>query len=709
MNLKRLLLVLLLIAAFASWFIFDLDRYFSLEYFVTRRDAFLQGFAQSPLLYIAVYFAIYVLVTALSIPGAAVMTLVAGAIFGTFLGVVIVSFASAIGATLAMLVARTLLREWVQRNYGNRLETINKGIEKDGLFYLFVLRMIPIFPFFAVNLLMGLTPIRMLPYYLVSQAGMLLGTIVYVYAGSQLAQVDTLGDFVSAELLLAFAAIGVLPLIARRIVAILKSRRHLRGFKKPKSFDDNLIVIGAGSGGLIASLIGATVKSRVTLIERHKMGGDCLNTGCVPSKTLIRSAKVAHTLRTADTYGLVPVPVQVDFANVMERVQAAIGKIEPNDSVERYTSLGVNCIMGEARFIDPWTVEVNGQRRTARNIVIASGGQPFVPPIPGLDKIRALTSDSFWELRELPERFVVIGGGPIGCELAQAMARLGSRVVIVNGLDRIMPREDPDVSAYMRKRMEAEGIAVLTNHNAREFTDAHTLVAESTDGEQVTLKFDNVLIAAGRRPNLESLDIDKIGLELTARGTIAVNEYMQTNLPHIYTCGDVTGPYQFTHMASHQAWYAAVNALFGFLWKFKVDYKVVPWCTYTDPEVARVGLNETEAKAKDIAHEVTRFDFAESDRAIAEGADTGFIKVLTPPGSPQILGVTIVGLHAGELVSEYVLAIKNNLNLKKIMGTIHTYPTMAEINKFVASAWRRKHAPEKLLERVKRMHDFRRK
>lgn len=707
MKIKQILVLMVFVSILAAWFFFDLGQYFSLDYVKGSKEQFLSGYASSPVPYLVGYFVIYVLVTAFSVPGAAVMTLVGGAIFGPVVGVILVSFASAIGATLSMLVSRTLLRDWVQSRYGAQLSTINKGIEKEGNLYLFMLRLIPVFPFFAVNLLMGLTPIKILPYYLVSQIGMLAGTIVYVFAGAQLGEVDSIGDLLSLDLFLAFTAIGVLPLISKKIGNYIRSRRQLKGFTKPKSFDDNLIVIGAGSGGLIAALIAATVKAKVTLIEKHKMGGDCLNTGCVPSKTLIRSGKVAYTIRNAEKYGLEPTEAKVDFKKVMERVQAAIAKIEPNDSVERYTSLGVNCIHGEAKFVDPWTIEINGERRTARRFVIASGGYPFVPPIPGIEKVDVLTSDSFWDLRELPQKFLVIGGGPIGCELSQAMSRLGAEVTVVNGMERILPREDVEVSEFMHEKMIDESMQVLLNQRAKEFVDANTLIVESTiDGRQTTVNFDRVLIAAGRRPSTAGLNFDKIRLEFTKRGTIAVNEYMQTNLPHIYACGDVVGPYQFTHMAGHQAWYAAVNALFGFLWKFKVDYRIVPWCTYMDPEIARVGLNELEAKEKNIPYEVTKFDFAESDRAIAEGADSGFIKVLTPPGSDKVLGVTIVGIIAGELVSEYVVAMKHGLTLKKIMATIHTYPTMSEVNKFVASTWRRNHAPVEAMKKLTKFHDW---
>jgi len=474
---------------------------------------------------------------------------------------------------------------------------------------------------------------------------------------------------------------------------------------KPKCFDANLIVIGAGSAGLISALIAATVRAKVTLIERSRMGGDCLNTGCVPSKTLIRSAKIAHYLADAQRYGLRDVSGSVDFPAVMQRVRDAIATIAPNDSIERYTSLGVDCVTGSARIVDPWTVDVDGKRITARNIVIASGAVPFIPPIPGVGDIAALTSDDVWSLESLPKRLVVMGAGPIGCELAQSFQRLGSSVTLIDMADRVLPKEDADVSALVADVLRGEGIDVLTSHKAVRFEGGvqKRLIADN-DGLSVEIPFDEVIVAVGRRAHTESLGLAELGIALNRDGTVVVDEYLRTSVPSILACGDVAGPYQFTHMASHQAWYAAVNALFGRFRKFKVNYAVVPWATYTDPEVARVGLSEDEAKARDIDVEVTRHELAHVDRAIADGETRGFIKVLTRRGSDRVLGATIVAPAAGELIAEYVLAMTHGLGLKKLMGTIHVYPTSAELNKFAANGWRRKHAPRGLLRIAEYYH-----
>jgi dihydrolipoamide dehydrogenase len=476
-------------------------------------------------------------------------------------------------------------------------------------------------------------------------------------------------------------------------------------YKRPKRFDTNLLVIGAGSAGLIAALIAATVRAKVTLVEQSRMGGDCLNTGCVPSKTLIRSAKIAHYLHDAQRYGLRNVTGEVDFPAVMQRVRDAIATIAPNDSIERYTSLGVDCVTGTARLVDPWTVDVGGRRITGRNIVLASGATPFVPPIPGLTGIQALTSDNVWTLQQLPRRLVVMGAGPIGCELAQSFARLGSQVTLIDMADRILPKEDEDVATLVTSVLRDEGVTVLTGHKAERFENgaANTLFA-SHGGREVAIEFDEVLVAVGRRAHTASLGLAELGIELNRDGTLVVDQYMRSSVPNIFACGDVAGPYQFTHMASHQAWYAAVNALFGRLRKFKVNYAVVPWATYTDPEVARVGLSEDEAGAAGIAVEVTRHSLAHVDRAIADGETRGFIKVLTRPGTDRVLGATIVAPQAGELIAEYVLAMTHGLGLKSLMGTIHVYPTSAEINKFAASAWRRRHAPTRLLDIAARYH-----
>jgi dihydrolipoamide dehydrogenase len=649
-------------------------------------------------------------VTALSLPGAAVMTLAGGGLLGFWTALVTVSFASTIGATLAFLASRFLFRDWVQGKFGDKLKSINEGVEREGSFYLFTLRLVPLFPFFVINLVMGLTPMRAGAYYLVSQIGMLPGTAVFVNAGTQLGQIESAAGILSPGILISFVLLGIFPLIAKRIIDIVKNRKAFDGWDKPEKFDYNLVAIGAGSGGLVSAYIAAAVKAKVALIEKDKMGGDCLNTGCVPSKALIRSAKMISYAKRAKEFGLQSGHVEYDFAEVMERVQRVIEKIEPHDSIERYTELGVECFTGEAKITSPWTVEVNGETLTTRNIIIATGARPLVPPITGIENVDYLTSDNLWQLRQNPGRLVVLGGGPIGSEITQAMARLGAEVTQVEMMSRIMGREDPEVSEYVQKQFAADGVRVLTGHMAKEVVVEgveKTLLCEA-NGETVKIPFDHILVAIGRRPNVTGFGLEELGVTISERGTVAVDPLLRTNFPNIFAVGDVAGPYQFTHTAAHMAWYAAVNALFGTFKSFKVDYSVIPWATFTDPEVARVGLSEDEAKAQNIAYEVTRYGLDDLDRAIADSEDHGWVKVLTKPGSDKLLGVTIVGSHAGDLLAEYVLAMKHGLGLNKILGTIHTYPTMSEANKAAAGEWKKAHAPEKLLAWVEKFHAWRR-
>ncbi len=694
----------------AGFFIFDLGQYLTLSYLKSQQQVFNDYYLHNRFSTLLIYFVIYIVVTALSLPGAAVMTLAGGALFGLWTAVVVVSFASSIGATLAFLVSRFLLRDWVQGKFGDKLQAINDGIEKEGAFYLFSLRLVPLFPFFAINLLMGLTPLKTSLYYLVSQVGMLAGTFVYVNAGTQIGQLESAGGILSPGLLISFALLGIFPLLAKRLLGIFHSRKVYANYQKPQQFDYNLVVLGAGSGGLVSSYIAAAVKAKVALIEKDKMGGDCLNTGCVPSKALLRSAKMLSYARRAEEFGFKTAEIDFDFAEVMERVQQKIAQIEPHDSVERYTSLGVEVIAGEAKITSPWTVEVNGKTLTTRSIIVATGAAPFVPPIKGLDKIDYLTSDTLWNLRELPQRLVVLGGGPIGSEMTQAFARLGSRVTQVEKGPQIIGREDPEVGEFIRQKFTDEGIRVLTDHQAEEVkvdSGRQWLVCEH-QGERVEIEFDQLLVAVGRRANVSGFGLEELEVEISPQGTVATDPFLRTNFPNILCVGDVTGPYQFTHTAAHQAWYAAVNALFGNFKSFKVDYRVIPWCTFTDAEVARVGINETEAKQQKIPFEVTRYGIDDLDRAITDSEDHGWVKVLTRPGSDKILGVTIVGTHAGDLLAEYVLAMKYKLGLNKILGTIHTYPTLAEMNKATAGEWKRAHAPEKLLAWIEKYHTWRR-
>ena len=638
------------------------------------------------------------------------MTLAGGAVFGLWWGVLIVSFASTLGATLAMLVSRFVFRDQVMARFGNQLQRIDDGFEKDGAFYLFTLRLVPAVPFFVINILMGLTKISVPVFFIVSQVGMLAGTFVFVNAGTQLGQIESLSGILSPSLIGSFVLLGLFPLITKKTLDFLKATKVQRAYSKPSSFDRDVIVIGAGSGGLVAALIVATVKGRVTLIEKHKMGGDCLNTGCVPSKSLIRSARLASDMKRGKDLGFQKMNPEFEFADIMERVHRIIKTIEPHDSVERYESLGVDCEIGEGKILSPYSVEVNGKVLTTRNIIVATGSVPFVPPIEGIEHIHYLTSDNLWEINEQPKRLIVLGGGPIGTELTQAFCRLGSEVTQVEALSCILNREDPEISEMMSKRLQSEGVKVLVDSlaTAVEIVDDEKYLVIQTGSNEQRLVFDELLVAVGRKANVTGFGLEELGIEITDQGTIAVDEYLRTKYQNIYAVGDVAGPYQFTHTASHMAWYAAVNALFGTFWKFAVDYSVIPWATFTSPEVARVGLSETEAKAQNINYEVTTYDVSGLDRALTDEEANGVVKVITARGKDKILGVTIVADHAGDLISEYVLAMKHGLGLGKIMGTIHIYPTLAEMNKFAASEWRKSHKPDWALDLAKKYLNWRR-
>lgn len=710
MNRTKILVVAVIVALVAAYFFFDLGQYLDLETLKARQGEIDAYYRDNPGRTIAIYFIAYVVMAALSLPGAVWLTLAGGAIFGLWVGTLVISFASTIGATLAFLVARFLLRDWVQNRFGRSLRAVNEGVRKDGPFYLFTLRMVPLFPFWVINLVMALTPIKTWVFYAVSQVGMLAGTLVYVNAGAQLGQIRSLEGVLSPSLLVSFSLLGIFPLAARKIVDLLNSKKVYRDYRRPGHFDRNLVVIGAGSSGLVSAYIAAAVKAEVSLVEKHRMGGDCLNTGCVPSKALIRSAKFVSHVHRAREFGMKSASVDFDFAEVMDRVHRVIETVAPHDSVERYTALGVDCIQGEARIRSPFEVEVNGRTLTTRNIVIATGARPLVPPIPGLERIDYWTSDTLWNMRRLPERLVVLGGGPIGCELTQCFARLGSRVTQVEMLPRIMGREDPDAADAVLSRFQAEGIDVRTAHKATAVEpgeDGHVLVCDH-DGNEVRIEFDEMLVALGRKANVTGYGLDELGIETTQAGTIQVNEFLQTRFPNIYAAGDVAGPYQFTHTGAHQAWFATVNALFGGFRKFRVDYSVIPWATFTEPEVARVGLNETEAREQGVEFEVTRYDIGDLDRAIADQEAHGFVKVLTAPGKDRILGATIVGEHAGDLIAEYVTAMRHKLGMNKVLGTIHIYPTLAEANKFAAGEWKRAHAPQTVLSWLERLHRWKR-
>jgi pyruvate/2-oxoglutarate dehydrogenase complex dihydrolipoamide dehydrogenase (E3) component/uncharacterized membrane protein YdjX (TVP38/TMEM64 family) len=714
MKLIKILLGLAVIAAIAAFFIFDLGRFLNLETLKAQQAALKSSVEANPTQTIFTFAGVYVLFTALALPAAGLLSLLGGALFGLWKGSAIVVVAATIGATLAFLGTRFLFRDFIKSKFGEKLKSVDAGVVKDGAFYLFGLRLIPVMPFFLINTAMGLTSMKTLTFFWVSLVGMIPGTLAYVNAGQELGKITSLRGILSPGLLFSFVILGLLPLLMRKVMDFFNAKKVYAKWPKPAKFDRNIVVIGAGSGGLVSAYIAAAVKAKVTLVEKHKMGGDCLNTGCVPSKALIRSAKLLSHMSRSKEFGIHTAKAEFNFADVMERIQHVIKEIEPHDSIERYSELGVECKTGTAKILSPFEVQItdaagNVSKLTTKSIIIAAGARPFVPPIPGIDQIPYFTSDNVWSLRELPKRVVILGGGPIGSELTQCFARFGAQVSQVEMAPRIMVREDPEFSAMVQKKFEAEGVRVLVNHKAKQFiveNGEKILIAEH-DGNDVRVPFDALIVAVGRSPNVTGYGLEELGIPLNKNKTVETNDYLETIYPNIFAVGDVAGPYQFTHVAAHQAWYAAVNALFGTFKKFKADYRVIPWATFTDPEVARVGLNEQEAKEKGIPYEVTTYGIDDLDRAIADGEAHGLVKVLTVPGKDKILGATIAGEHAGDLLTEYVLAMKHGLGMNKILGTIHTYPTMAEANKYAAGNWKRAHQPEKLLAWVKKFHAWR--
>jgi len=453
----------------------------------------------------------------------------------------------------------------------------------------------------------------------------------------------------------------------------------------------NVVVIGAGTGGLVTAAGTAGLGGRVALIERHKMGGDCLNTGCVPSKALISSARLIDQIRHAPKWGLAKQEPRFDFAEVFSRMRERRAKIAPNDSQGRYESLGVDVFRGEARFVSPNEIAVGDVRLKAKNLVIAAGSRAAVPPIEGLKDVPFYTNETiFDELHQKPERMVILGGGPIGCELGQVFARLGVQVTIIQRAPQLLEKEEADAAGLVRRRLEAEGVRILVGAQARLVArqgDRLRIWLEAEEEKRQPIDCDALLVAAGRTPNTEGLGLEAAGVAYTEKG-VTVNERLQTSQPHIYAVGDIAGPYQFTHVADAQARVVVRNILFPWI-KTKFDDSVVPWCTYTSPEVARVGLNEDEARKKGIAFDVLTQPMEEVDRAVVESEAIGFAKVLLKKGTDQILGVTLVSERAGDLLHEFVLAMKAGIGLKQISGTIHAYPTFAEIARKAADRYQK--------------------
>lgn len=666
----------------------------------------LQDWVQGqPLAAAALYFAVYAAVGAFMVPGVGVLSIVGGALFGLWWGSALALTASLVGAAIALLIARHLLREPLRRRYAAAFSVVDRGIAGDGAFYLAALRLVPGLPFFVINPVMGLTAMPVGRFVGVSAVSMVPGTLLHVNAGTQVARLASPADVLSWPLVLSLLALALLPFVARRAVTAWQQRRALRRWAhlKPPRFDRNLVVVGGGAAGLVAASLAAATRARVTLVESGRMGGDCLHTGCVPSKALLRVAAEVQAARRA---GAAP---EVDFARVMARVADAVRALAPHDSPERFRSLGVEVIEGRATLVDPWHVRVEGADGTAqvlstRAVVLSTGARPVLPDLPGLAEAGALTSETLWSLQTLPRDLVVLGGGAMGCELAQAFARLGSRTVLVERAGRLLPQEEPEAGALLQRALQAEGVQVLTGRRALRCEGA-VLVVDGA-GREERLPFDRLLCATGRRARVEGFGLEALGL--VDGDTLAVDEWQRTRLPHILAAGDLAGPWQLTNAAAHQGWHAAANALLAPLWRLRADRRVLPRCTFTDPEVARVGLTVEEARAGGQAVEVTAVDLTLLDRAAAEGRGAGWAQVLTPPGSDRILGATVVGAAAGETIAVFALAMRQRIGLRRILSTVHAYPTFAEAAPRVALAWRRAHAPRVLLAWAERWHRWRR-
>ena len=692
---KRIIVFLLIIAAIffmADWF--DLSQHLTLSQ-LKHHQLYLHSLVQDfPVQSVVIYFIAYIVMAGLALPGALIFTLAGGALFGLAAGVILVSFASTLGALASFLVARFFLHDFVQTRYQQRLTVINQKIQQQGATYLLFLRLVPAFPFFMVNLLMALTPISARTYYIVSQIGMLPATFIFVNAGTELAKISSVDDILSIPLLLSLLLLACLPFISKQLAKRVSCWRLYKSWQRPKKFDYHTIVIGGGAAGLVAAYTTQTLQGKVALIEKHQMGGDCLNTGCVPSKSILRTAKFIHDIGQHSNYGVQQAEFKLQFQQVMQRVREKISTIAPKDSIKRYNDMGVDCFQAHAQLLSPWQVEAVSENSkitiSAKNIILAGGATPNVPTIPGLENINYYTSDNIWHLDHLPEKLLIIGAGPIGCELGQAFVRLGAKVTMINRNERILTNEDAQAAHALQYALQQDGVKILNNFNPLKIDDNSknfSLMGEQHN-EILHIAFSHCLIATGRKPSL--LGCEALDIETNSHGQVITNDKQQTNYPNIYACGDITSPLQYTHSASHQAWYAAFNALFRPFKQFNCQLNHIPRAIYTDPEVASLGISEQQAIQKNIPHEISYFAMDDVDRAITDEATTGFIKVITRRNNDKILGVCIVGEHSSELIAEFVLAKTHNLGLNKILQTVHLYPTRGEINRLVAGQWRQK-------------------
>ena len=683
MKASRWAILAVLITATACFFYFDLSQYLTLESIKAHSGALHGKVQANPWWAAAVFCAVYAALTALSFPGTVVLTLLAGALFGLLEGTLLVSVASNVGALVAMLISRFMLRDWVQRRFGKQIAGINKGLAREGTFYLVSLRLIPLVPFVLLNPALGLTRINIWTFWWTTQLGMLPGHAIYVNAGEKLVGLRSLSGILSPSIIGTLVLLAVFPILATRLLTFYKARKVYRGWRKPKRFDCNLVVIGGGTGGLATARVAASLKARVSLVERERLGGLAMHDGGVPSKALCHVANRSQGQHSDEA-----------FTEAMAQMRHLAEAARRDISVDQYRRLGVDVIQGEARISSPWTVDVGGRTLTTRAIVIATGSRPQIPSIPGLAAVEPMTSDTLWALSERPERLLILGSGADACEFAQAFQRLGCQVTLASEDERLLSQEDAEVSEMMAKVLTADGIEIWLGLKAQrvETTEGERrLICDDDEGNERSLPFDRVLLMLGQRADVEGLGLSKLRLECGDDGTLEADEYLATRYPNIYAVGSVAGPYGAPHVAEHQGWYAAVNALFGGLKRFVVSDRVTPRAIFTTPEIATVGLNEAEAHALKLEFETTRLDLSTHAGAVIAGAGQGYVKVITEHDTDRILGVTIVGDHASETIAGFVVAMKHKLGMNKLGKTVLVSPTQGEALRQVAEIWQRQH------------------
>lgn len=689
---KKVGLLVLIIICVIMFYHLDGNQYLNFENLKSHHQELFTFYQQNPLRFTLIYFFLYVGLVALSFPGATVLSLAGGYIFGFIKGLLIINWASTIGASIAFLIARFFFKDYLQRKFHYTFQKINQGMDREGNQYLLTLRLIPVFPFFLINILMGLTNISLLRFFIVSLIGMLPGTAVYVWAGTSLQNINSVSDIFTAKLITIFFLVGLIPILQSRILIYLKQKKHYSQFKTPKNYDYNLIVIGGGAAGLVNAYIATNLKAKVLLVEEDKMGGECLNYGCVPSKALISLSKTKKYSKA-------------NFYDLKNEIAKIIESIAPHDSVDRYKEMGVECVKGKASLISPFEVQINGTKYTGRKIIIATGAKPIYPNIKGLDVNKVFDYESIWKIENLPEKLVIIGGGAIGCELALAFSNLGTKVTIIEQ-NEVLGTEDRDVASLVMKGLIGNNIDICEKSDLLTINHDKCSITFRNKNEVSEVPFDVLLIACGKIGNTDSISTT-LNLDLDSKKFILVNEYLETlKYRNIYACGDVNGLKQLTNAAAHQAWYTSVNALFGNWKKFSIEHDYIPHAVFVEPEIARVGVNELEALRNNLEYDLYHFDSSDLDRNLIERKKLGIIKVLTIKNTDQILGVTIVGEAASEIIAEYVLAMKYKLGLNKVLATSHIYPSFSEQNKYVAGVWKKRSVPGVILKVLKKYHQL---